>query len=78
VTTAHTEALAFGLLALAFLGVSIAAFVRARHGGPRNSWRWVGLVLFVVCTLLVVGNLHGVVLTGPGGAGPSGRSSDEP
>ncbi|WP_375491479.1 hypothetical protein [uncultured Jatrophihabitans sp.] len=50
---ADQEAIAFGALALIFLAVSVGAFARARNGGPKSSWRGVGLFGFVLCSFLV-------------------------
>ncbi len=76
-STAHEDAIATGALAVVWLAVSIAAFARARHGGPRSQWRYVGLFGFVLCTALFVLNLNGVALHGTGPDHHSGSQHQE-
>ena len=73
-STADVEAIAFSLLGLALLAISIAAFRRARGGGPRSQWRYVGVFGFLLCAVLVVMNLRGVTFQGPAHSGSLGST----
>ena len=71
-STAHVEAVAFSALGLIFLTVSVLAIRRARNGGPRSQWRYIGLFGVALCAFLVVLNLQGVTFH----SGPSSNSSN--